>query len=74
MEQCKCGGMVTDCLGELPDDNNPCICDKLKIKKLTELLDRVDSEFGELSQLDCPEYVCPNEDLWEEITKELKKK
>jgi len=34
MIKCKCGGMVTDCLGELPDDNNPCVCDKLKIKKL----------------------------------------
>lgn len=34
MEKCKRGGMVTDCLGELPDDNNPCTCDKLKIKSL----------------------------------------
>ena len=32
MYKCKCGGMVTDCIGELEDSNNPCICKDLKIE------------------------------------------
>jgi hypothetical protein len=34
MRKCECGGMVTDCLGELEDYNNPCICKDLEIQSL----------------------------------------
>jgi len=36
---------------------------------LADLLDRVDCEFGRLSGLDCPEYVNPDSNLWDEIVK-----
>lgn len=36
-------------------------------KALRELLKRVDCEFDDLSKLDCPQYVVPNEKLWSEI-------
>ncbi len=36
---------------------------------LADLLDRVDCEFGRLSSLDCPEYVNPDNELWDEIVK-----
>lgn len=42
---------------------------RTSIDWLADLLDKVDCEFGRLSELDCPEYVNPDNELWDEIVK-----
>jgi len=42
-----------------------------EIEGLRDILRRVDDEFENLSNLDSPEIVSPNDKLWEEIGKLL---
>ena len=42
-----------------------------EIEGLRDILRRVDNEFEDLSNLDSPEIVSPNDKLWEEIGKLL---
>ena len=42
-------------------------------KSFLKLLERVDTEFDNLSMLDCPENVEPDDELWDDIIKEINK-
>lgn len=40
---------------------------KRQVAEAVALLKRVNKEFGKLVELDSPEYVCPDDDLWIDI-------
>lgn len=43
-----------------------------KVQELMALLERCEEEFDDLSMLDCPEYVNPNERLMNDLEKTLR--